>query len=86
MTQVAIVGGGPAGLTAAIYAVRSGLKTALVEADALGGQVALTNRAFLFAQYGYDWVADPATVQVGPNKVTFDPSGYTGQVGAGIRL
>ena len=41
-TDVTIVGGGPAGLTAAIYAVRSGLKTALVEADALGGQVALT--------------------------------------------
>jgi thioredoxin reductase (NADPH) len=41
-TDVTIVGGGPAGLTAAIYAVRSGLKTALVEADALGGQVATT--------------------------------------------
>ncbi len=41
-TDLTIVGGGPAGLTAAIYAVRSGLKTALVEADALGGQVATT--------------------------------------------
>jgi thioredoxin reductase (NADPH) len=40
--DLTIVGGGPAGLTAAIYAVRSGLKTALVEADALGGQVATT--------------------------------------------
>ena len=37
-----IVGGGPAGLTAGIYAERSGLKTAVVERDALGGQVALT--------------------------------------------
>jgi len=41
-TDLTIVGGGPAGLTAAIYAVRSGLKTALVEANALGGQVATT--------------------------------------------
>lgn len=41
--DLTIVGGGPAGLTAAIYAVRSGLKTALVEADALGGQVATTS-------------------------------------------
>ena len=40
--DLTIVGGGPAGLTAAIYAVRSGLKTALVEAEALGGQVATT--------------------------------------------
>ena len=41
-TDLVIVGGGPAGLTAGIYGVRSGLKTAVVERDALGGQVALT--------------------------------------------
>jgi len=40
--DVVIVGGGPAGLTAGIYAVRSGLKTAIIERDALGGQVATT--------------------------------------------
>lgn len=38
-----IVGGGPAGLTAAIYAVRSGLNTAFIEADAPGGKLTLTN-------------------------------------------
>lgn len=37
-----IVGGGPAGLTAGIYATRSGLKTVVVEKGALGGQVATT--------------------------------------------
>jgi thioredoxin reductase (NADPH) len=40
--DVVIVGGGPAGLTAGIYAVRSGLRTAIIERDALGGQVATT--------------------------------------------
>ena len=40
--DLVIVGGGPAGLTAGIYAVRSGLKTAIIERDALGGQVATT--------------------------------------------
>jgi thioredoxin reductase (NADPH) len=40
--DLVIVGGGPAGLTAGIYAVRSGLKTAVVERGALGGQVATT--------------------------------------------
>ncbi len=40
--DLVVVGGGPAGLTAGIYAERSGLKTAIVERDALGGQVALT--------------------------------------------
>lgn len=41
-TDLTIVGGGPAGLAAGIYAVRSGLKTAVIEKDALGGQVATT--------------------------------------------
>lgn len=41
-TDLLIVGGGPAGLTAGIYAKRSGLKTALVEKGVLGGQVATT--------------------------------------------
>ena len=35
-------GGGPAGLAAGIYAERSGLKAAVIERDALGGQVATT--------------------------------------------
>lgn len=41
-TDVVIVGGGPAGLAAGIYTVRSGLATAVVERGALGGQVAIT--------------------------------------------
>ncbi len=41
-TDLVIVGGGPAGLTAGIYAVRSGLRAAVLEKGALGGQVATT--------------------------------------------
>jgi len=40
--DLVIVGGGPAGLTAGIYAERSGLNAAIIEKGALGGQVALT--------------------------------------------
>jgi thioredoxin reductase (NADPH) len=40
--DLAIVGGGPAGLTAAIYGARSGLNTAVIEKGSLGGQVGLT--------------------------------------------
>ncbi len=40
--DVLIIGGGPAGLTAGIYAARSGLNTAIVERASLGGQVATT--------------------------------------------
>jgi thioredoxin reductase (NADPH) len=45
MTEIydlVIVGGGPAGLTAGIYAMRGGLKTLLIEKLAPGGQIALT--------------------------------------------
>ena len=41
-TDLVIIGGGPAGLTAGIYAQRSGLDAVIIERDALGGQVATT--------------------------------------------
>lgn len=44
MYDLIIVGGGPAGLTAAIYAGRGGLKTAVIESMVPGGQAALTER------------------------------------------
>jgi thioredoxin reductase (NADPH) len=40
--DIAILGGGPAGLTAGIYAGRSGLKTVILEKAAVGGQVLVT--------------------------------------------
>ncbi len=40
--DVIIVGGGPAGLTAGIYAARSGLKTVILEKTMVGGQVSIT--------------------------------------------
>ncbi|MEJ2683487.1 MAG: thioredoxin-disulfide reductase [Candidatus Sulfobium sp.] len=40
--DLVIVGAGPAGLTAAIYAERSGLKSVVIEKSNIGGQVSLT--------------------------------------------
>lgn len=40
--QVVILGSGPAGLTAAIYASRAGLSTLLIEGEEPGGQIALS--------------------------------------------
>lgn len=40
--DVVIVGGGPAGLTAAVYAERSGLKSIIFEKANVGGQIAIT--------------------------------------------
>ncbi|MEA2083674.1 MAG: FAD-dependent oxidoreductase [Thermodesulfobacteriota bacterium] len=42
--QLIIMGGGPAGLTAGLYAGRAKIKTALLEKGALGGQVLITDR------------------------------------------
>jgi len=42
MYDLAIIGGGVAGMTAAIYAARSGLKTVILEKSGFGGQAALT--------------------------------------------
>lgn len=42
--QLVIVGGGPAGLTAALYTAREGIDTLLIEKSALGGQAAATGR------------------------------------------
>lgn len=44
MHDVIIVGAGPAGLTAGIYAARGGLKTAIVELAMPGGQAASTEK------------------------------------------
>ena len=57
--DVAILGGGPAGLTAAIYASRARLSTVLVERAYRGGQVAMCEKVenfpgFASSSSGYD--------------------------------
>ena len=41
--DVVIVGGGPAGLTAGIYAARAGKSTAIIERGLIGGQITFTD-------------------------------------------
>lgn len=43
MYDLLILGGGPSGLTAGIYATRGGLRVAIIEKMACGGQLALTH-------------------------------------------
>ncbi len=46
--HIVIIGGGPAGLTAGLYAVRAGLKAVLIEKALIGGQV---NSTYLVENY-----------------------------------
>ena len=42
MYDIVIIGAGPAGLSAGLYAARAGMKTLIVEKETIGGQIALT--------------------------------------------
>src|SRR4029453_8165677 len=42
--DLAVVGAGPAGLAAAVYGASEGLRTLVVEREALGGQAATSSR------------------------------------------
>lgn len=44
MTDIIIIGAGPAGLTAAIYAARAGMSVTVFDKNAYGGQIALTSQ------------------------------------------
>ncbi|WP_370571947.1 thioredoxin-disulfide reductase [Methanomethylovorans sp.] len=61
MYDLIIIGGGPAGLTAGIYAVRYGLDTVILEKNVLPGQIAATD---LVENYtGFTAISGPELMQ-----------------------
>ena len=56
--DVIIIGGGPAGLSAAIYALRASMRTVLIEKASAGGQITLTDEVENYPGFkninGYD--------------------------------
>ena len=55
--DLAIVGGGPAGLAAAVYGASEGLHTVMIEREAPGGQAGMSSRIenYLGFPYGAQW-------------------------------
>ncbi|MEM4734817.1 MAG: FAD-dependent oxidoreductase [Candidatus Thorarchaeota archaeon] len=71
--ELIVVGGGPAGMTAAIYAARYGLKTLLLESRVLGGAQATSPAIENYP--GFDWIqgielAEKMKAQVRKSGVT----------------
>ena len=51
-----------------------------------GAKVRLTPRVFLDVFAGYEWVSNSINVQVGPNQLSLNPSGYTLGAAIGVKF
>ena len=80
VVDVAVVGGGPAGLAAAVYAASEGLSTVILEAEAIGGQAGTSSmiRNYLGFPRG---ISGMRLAQRARNQaLRFGATFYTGQV------
>lgn len=74
--DIIVVGGGPAGLTAALYALRAGKRTMIIEKGNFGGQIALTNKLQNY----------PAIVEISGEEFTEALMGQCSGLGAEFEL
>jgi thioredoxin reductase (NADPH) len=70
-----IVGGGPAGLTAGIYAMRAALKTVLIEKGPAGGQIVLSDEV-------ENW---PGTERIGGTELAMNMANHADSYGLEVR-
>ena len=74
--DLAVIGGGPAGYSAAITAAKSGLKTALIEKDELGGvclnRGCIPSKAMLHSAKIFRQTLDSEKFGITSEKVNFN--------------
>jgi thioredoxin reductase (NADPH) len=63
MYEIAIIGGGPAGSSAAIFTAKAGKKTLVIDNDQ-----SITKRAWVENHYGVDQIAGPDLVEIGKKQ------------------
>lgn len=92
MHDLIIIGGGPAGLTAGLYACRAGIKTALLEKAAPGGTVIITDHIENYPGFpdgisGYDLMqlVEKQAVKFGLEIITAPVTGIT-PLNGGLRV
>ena len=75
-TGLVIIGGGPAGYTAAARAAKGGLQTVLIEKNALGGvclnEGCIPTKTLLYSAKMYDHAREASRYGVTAENVTFD--------------
>ena len=67
-----IVGGGPAGLTTALYAAREGIETLIIERSGVGGQAGITDRIDNYPRFAEGIAGADLTDQMRVHAERFD--------------
>src|SRR5947209_13255819 len=84
--DVAIVGGGPAGLAAAVYGASEGLKTVIVEREAPGGQAGLSPRIENYLGFPAGLTGADLAIRAVTQARRFGVEIVSPQAAAGVRI
>src|SRR6478609_3111148 len=86
VVDLAVVGGGPAGLAAAVYAASEGLSTVVLEAEAIGGQAGTSSMIRNYLGFPRGISGMRLAQRARNDALRFGARFYTGQVVDGLRL
>ena len=85
VVDVAVVGGGPAGLAAAVYAASEGLSTVILEAEAIGGQAGTSSMIRNYLGFPRGISGMRLALRARNQALRFGTQFFTGQVVDAVR-
>ena len=85
VVDVAVVGGGPAGLAAAVYAASEGLSTVILEAEAIGGQAGTSSMIRNYLGFPRGISGMRLAMRARNQALRFGTQFFTGQVVDSVR-